>query len=55
MHIQTRFKPENVRDSREVPSYASFPFRFLAKLAIARLAMLLHPTRTSSRLAFPEK
>lgn len=49
MHIQTRFKPKDMRDSGEVPSYASFPFSLLAKLVFARLAMLLHPTLTSSR------
>ena len=55
MHIQTRFKPNNARDSNEVPSYTSLPVSLFAKLLLARLAMLLHPTRTSSRSALPEQ
>jgi len=55
MHIQTRFKPQYASASTEVPSYASFPVRLIVKLLLARLAMLVHPMRTSRRSAPPEK
>lgn len=42
MRIQTKFKPENNQVPSGVPSYSSFPFRFVAKLVAARIAMLLH-------------
>ena len=42
MRIQTRFKPENGDVPRDLPGYASYPLRFLAKLLAARIAMLLH-------------
>ena len=42
MRICTKFKPENGDVPRDVPGYASFPLKFLAKLLAARIAMLLH-------------
>jgi hypothetical protein len=42
MRIQTKFKLENNQVPSDVPSYSSFPFRFVAKLVAARIAMLLH-------------
>jgi len=42
MRICTKFKPANVDVPGDVPSYPSFPLKFLAKLLAARVAMLLH-------------
>jgi hypothetical protein len=42
MRIQTKFKPENRTIPNDVPSYPSYPLRFIAKLMSARVAMLLH-------------
>jgi hypothetical protein len=42
MRICTKFKPENGDVPRDVPAYAGFPVKFLAKLLAARIAMLLH-------------
>ena len=42
MRIQTRFKPEDCEIPNDVPSYPSYPFRFIAKLMFARVAMLLY-------------
>ena len=41
MRICTKFKPENGGVPDDVPGYPSFPARFFAKLAAARIAMLL--------------
>ncbi|MGH7885221.1 MAG: GFA family protein [Thermodesulfobacteriota bacterium] len=42
MRIQTKFKPENSNIPNDVPSYQTYPFKFIAKLMIARVAMLIH-------------
>ena len=42
MRICTKFKPANGDVPRDVPSYPTFPLKFLAKLLAARIAMLLH-------------
>ena len=42
MRIQTKFKPENRNISNDVPSYPTYPLKFIAKLMAARVAMLLH-------------
>jgi len=42
MRICTRFKPENGDLPNDVPSYSTFPLKFLAKQLAARIAMLLH-------------
>jgi hypothetical protein len=42
MRIQSKFKPEGTVMPKDAPAYASFPFKFIAKLMAARLAMLLH-------------
>jgi hypothetical protein len=41
MRIQTRFIPNKSHSLNDVPAYPGFPFRFIAKLFIARIAMLL--------------
>lgn len=41
MRIQTKFKPENCDIPNDVPSYATYPFKFIAKLMVARAAMLV--------------
>jgi hypothetical protein len=41
MRIQTRFIPKNTHALNDVPAYPGFPFRFVAKLLFARIAMLL--------------
>ncbi len=40
MHIQTRFKPHPDSTPGNIPSYRSFPPKFLGKLLFARIAML---------------
>jgi hypothetical protein len=42
MRICTKFKPENGDVPSDVPSYSTFPLKFLAKLLADRIAMLLH-------------
>jgi hypothetical protein len=42
MRIQTRFKPKDTEIPNDAPSYPAFPFKFIAKLISARIAMLLH-------------
>ena len=42
IRICTKFKPENGELPSDVPSYSSYPVKFLAKLVAARIAMLLH-------------
>lgn len=42
MRVQTKFKPQSIKDPGDVPSYASYPIKFMWKLAAARIAMLLH-------------
>lgn len=42
MRIQTRFKPEGCEIANDVPSYATYPLRFIVKLVFARVAMLLY-------------
>ena len=41
MRICTKFKAESGEVPNDVPSYSTFPLRFLAKLLAARIAMLL--------------
>lgn len=41
MRIQTRFKPTNTEAADNVPAFSGFPSRFIAKLLVARVAMLL--------------
>lgn len=41
MHIQTKFKPQDMQCPNDVPVYATFPFRFVMKLIMTRIAMLL--------------
>ena len=40
MRIQTRFKPEGVDIPQDAPVYSRFPVGFIAKLLLARAAML---------------
>jgi hypothetical protein len=42
MRIFTKFKPAHGDVPRDVPSYATFPVKFLLKLLGARIAMLLY-------------
>jgi hypothetical protein len=41
MRICTKFKPESGDVPGDARGYSGFPFRFLAKLVAARIAMLL--------------
>lgn len=41
MRVNTRLKPAGVELSGDVPSYATFPLRFVTKLVAAKIAMLL--------------
>lgn len=41
MRIQTKFRPQGSDSPGDLPSYAGFPLRFIAKLVAARIAMLL--------------
>ena len=41
MRIQTKFKAENSDVPSDVPNYAGYPLKFMAKLVAARIAMLL--------------
>jgi hypothetical protein len=41
MRINTKFKPESGDVPCDVPSYATYPFKFLAKLVAAKIAMML--------------
>ncbi|WP_438014179.1 hypothetical protein WMF18_25045 [Sorangium sp. So ce315] len=41
MRIYTKLKPENSDIPNDVPSYSTFPLRFVAKLVAAKIAMLL--------------
>jgi len=41
MRIHTKFKPENGDVPSDVPSYPTWPLKFLTKLLAARIAMLL--------------
>lgn len=41
MRVQTRFVSKAVRVPEDVPAYAFAPMRFVAKIALARAAMLL--------------
>ncbi|PFH12377.1 hypothetical protein BCF11_4857 [Collimonas sp. PA-H2] len=42
MRICTKFKPENGDVPSDLPSYSSYPFKFLVMLLAARIAMLFH-------------
>ncbi|MBI3728927.1 MAG: hypothetical protein HY254_11425 [Burkholderiales bacterium] len=42
MRICTKFKPDSIKISDEVPSYSGYPFKFLLMLLAARIAMLFH-------------
>ena len=41
MRINAKFKPED-NIPRDVPSYSSFPLKFVRKLLGAKIAMILH-------------
>lgn len=41
MRIYTKFKPEISDVPSDVPSYATFPLKFVAKLVVAKIATLL--------------
>ncbi len=41
MRFGTRFRPSGVELPNDVPSYPGYPFRLIAKLILARLAMLI--------------
>ena len=41
IRINTRFSPAGGERASDVPSYASYPLRFVAKLVAAKIAMLL--------------
>ncbi|WP_197038357.1 hypothetical protein [Billgrantia saliphila] len=41
LRVQTKFKPENCDIPNDVPSYRTYPFKFVAKLMAARVAMLI--------------
>jgi hypothetical protein len=40
MHNQTKYKPEGAVIPNDAPSFSGFPFRFIAKLIFAMIAML---------------
>jgi len=40
MHVCTKFRREGVDLPRDIPSYSGYPARFLAKLVVARIAMI---------------
>jgi hypothetical protein len=42
MRICTKFKPENRDVPSDVRSYSIYPFKLVAKLVAAKIAMLLH-------------
>ena len=42
MRICTKFKPAHADLPDDVPRHAGYPFTFLVKLLVARVAMLLH-------------
>ena len=42
MRINAKFKPETKDVPSDVPVFSSFPFRFIAKLIGAKLAMVFH-------------
>jgi hypothetical protein len=41
MRIQTRFAPSGTEIPNDIPAYSAFPLKFMAKLMLARLDMLL--------------
>ncbi len=41
MRVQTKYKPENAVLSDDIPSYPGFPFVFVAKLILAKIAMVI--------------
>ncbi len=41
MRIQTKFQPEGTNVPKDAPIYSAFPLKFIAKLMLARVAMLL--------------
>jgi len=41
MLVQTKYKPEKAVLPVDPPSYSGFPFKFIAKLMLARIAMML--------------
>lgn len=41
VRIQTKFKPDNETILNDVPSYKTYPLRFIGKLMAARIAMLV--------------
>ena len=40
MHVCTKFRREGGDLPRDIPTYAGYPTRFLAKLVVARIAMI---------------
>ncbi len=40
MRVCTKWKPDNGALPADVPSYAGYPFRFIRKLMVARIAMM---------------
>lgn len=42
MHIQTKANPAGSNIPNDAPSYSSYPPRFIGRLMVARVAMLLH-------------
>ena len=42
MRVQTRFKPKDAELPADLPIYSAFPPKFMAKLVLAKIGMLLH-------------
>lgn len=42
MRVQTKFKPGNSDLPNDVPSYPTYPLKFVAKLVAAKIAMVFH-------------
>ncbi len=41
VRIQTKYRPESRSTSNEIPEYKSYPLKFITKLMVARIGMLL--------------
>ncbi len=41
MRVQTKYKPEKAFLPDDIPSYPGFPFKFIAKLVLAKIAMTI--------------
>jgi hypothetical protein len=43
MRLQTKFRPQGAGEPGDIPSYATYPTKFILKLISARIAMLFGP------------